>query len=125
MKKFLVILASVIVAALTLSLTTSCQKDIDLAKSLIGTTWEAQDGTDTYFLTFDSQSGCTMDKIEKEGGREQYSGAFILSGAKNTLVGEMITVTLTIHGELFTYEGKFNSETELRLDNRIFTKTLL
>ena len=39
MKKFLVILASVIVAALTLSLTTSCQKDIEKAKSLIGTTW--------------------------------------------------------------------------------------
>ena len=66
MKKFLVILAGVIIAALTLSLTTSCKKDIDLAKSLIGTTWEAQDGTDSYILTFNSQSGCTMDKIEKD-----------------------------------------------------------
>ncbi|MBO7511097.1 MAG: hypothetical protein J6T35_07930 [Bacteroidales bacterium] len=122
MKKILVILASVLVAAV---MTTSCQKDINLAKSLIGTSWYASEGTDSYTLVFDSQSGCTMDEIDKEGGRKQYSGTFILSGAKPSLAGEMITVTFTVHGELVTYDGKFNSETELRLDNRIFTKGLL
>ncbi len=125
MKKILVILASVIAAAVTLSLTTSCQKDINLAKSLVGTSWSAQDGTDTYVLKFDSQSGCTMNIFDKEGGQKQYGGTFILTGAKASLAGEMITVTMTMHGELVTYEGKFNSETELRLDNRIFTKGLL
>ena len=125
MKKFLVILASVIAAAITLSLTTSCQKDINLAKSLVGTTWYASEGTDTYQLKFDSQAGCTMNIIDKDGGQKQYGGTFVLTGAKSSLTGEMITVTLNEHGELETYDGKFNSETELRLDNRIFTKGLL
>ncbi|MCR4564726.1 MAG: hypothetical protein K5651_01405 [Bacteroidales bacterium] len=125
MKKFLVILASVIAAAVTLSLTTSCQKDINLAKSLVGTTWYASEGTDTYHLKFDSQAGCTMNIFDKDGGQKQYDGTFVLTGAKSSLTGEMITVTLTMHGELVTYDGKFNSETELRLDNRVFTKGLL
>lgn len=125
MKKFLVILASVIAAAVTLSLTTSCQKDINLAKSLIGTTWSAQAGTDTYVLTFKSQSTCSLDEYDKDGGREQFDGTFILTGAKSSLTGEMITVTLNEHGEIEVYDGKFNSETELRLDNRIFTKDIL
>ena len=125
MKKFLVILASVIVAAVTLSLTTSCQKDINLAKSLIGTSWYASVGTDTYTLTFNSQSGCTMDVVDKDGGRTQYSGSFILAGNKNSLAGEIISVTLNWHGELITYDGQFNNETELCLDNHVYTKGLL
>lgn len=126
MKKFLVILASVIVAAFTLSMTTSCKKDVDLAKSLVGTSWYASEGTDSYKLIFDTDKKCTMNVFDKLGGQKQYGGAFVLTGAKNSLVGENITVTLENRwDDIDVLTGEFTSETTLRLNNIVYTKGLL
>ena len=125
MKKFLVILASVIVAAITISLTTSCQKDINLAKSLANTAWGAQDGEEYNTLTFNSQSKCTLDVEEKLGGHRQYPGTYILTGGKNSLTGETITITFeTKWGDLDVASGEFTSENTLRLNNVVYERLL-
>ena len=124
MKKFLVILASVIVAAVTLSLTTSCKKDIDLSKSLIGTSWTATHNNATYTLTFTSQFDCTMKVVPTLGSEERYSGTFVLAGGKSTLTGESIAITGTDWDEYWG-SGKFDSESELVLNNVVFKKNLL
>ena len=43
MKKIIAIIASVALAVTAIALTSSCQKDINNAKSLIGTLWICQD----------------------------------------------------------------------------------
>ena len=124
MKKFLVILASVIVAALTLSLTTSCKKDIDLSKSLIGTSWTASYAGDVYTLTVTSQFDCSMKVNPGHVNERRYSGTFILAGGKSSLAGETIAISGT-DWDVDWGSGKFDSETELVLNNVVFRKNLL
>ena len=120
MKKFLVILASVIAAVVTLSLTTSCQKDINLAKSLVGTTWYATYESVEYTLKFETQSTCTL--ATNKGAK--YFGDFILAGAKRSLAGESIVITGLSWDDDFD-EGRFTSDTELVLNNIAFHKGVL
>lgn len=123
MKKFLVVLASVIVAALTLSLTTSCKNDMDLSKSLVGTKWSCQVDSYTYTLTFDSETACTMEVKSLMLPAVGHSGSFKLTGSRSSLKGERITITYYDWEDGSNWDtGKFDSETELRLENIVFTK---
>ena len=124
MKKFLVILACVIVAAVTLSLTTSCKKDIDLSKSLIGTSWTAVDNGDAYTLNFTTQFDCTMKVVPSHGSEKRYTGTFILAGGKSSLAGETIAITGDDWDSLFG-SGKFDNDNELVLNNIVFKKNVL
>ena len=67
-----------------------------------------------------------MNVLDKLGGQKQYVGTFILTGAKNSLVGENITITLeTRWDDIEVLTGEFTSETTLRLNNIVYTKGLL
>ncbi len=116
MKKILAILLGVALVAGALSLT-SCQKNVDNAKSLINTVWGAQDGADQYFLEFTSQMGCKM----RINDRSPYEGTFIILGNKPSLKGSSIEVVFTDWSEKVEgLVGEFKSEDELDLDHMMF-----
>lgn len=116
MKKILAILLGVALVAGALSLT-SCQKNVDNAKSLINTVWGAQDGSDQYFLEFTSQMGCKM----RINDRSPYEGTFIILGNKPSLKGSSIEVVFTDWAEkVEALVGEFKSEDELDLDHMMF-----
>jgi hypothetical protein len=116
MKKILAILLGVALVAGALSLT-SCQKNVDNAKSLINTVWGAQDGADQYFLEFTSQMGCKM----RINDRSPYEGTFIILGNKPSLKGSSIEVVFTDWAEkVEALVGEFKSEDELDLDHMMF-----
>lgn len=116
MKKFLVILASVIVAAVTLSLTTSCKKDIEKAKSLIGTTWVNAGNEISRTITFTSQTNFAMDTVEGDG-THKYTGIFIIAGD---------TITMNFDGSsLGPWSGKFTSDNEMTIESFVFKKLVL
>ena len=117
MKKFLVILASVIVAALTLSMTTSCQKDIEKAKSLIGTTWVYVENATSYTLKFTSQTECNIRIKSTDLSDEYYEGIFIISG-KN------ITFTFNSWSSAWK-DGVLINDNELTMNGRVFKKEIL
>jgi len=116
MKKILAILLGVALVAGALSLT-SCQKNVDNAKSLINTVWGAQDGADQYFLEFTSQMVCKM----RINDRTPYDGTFIILGNKPSLKGSTIEVVFTNWTEkVEALVGEFKSEDELELDHMMF-----
>ena len=115
MKKFLVILASVIVDAVALSLTTSCKKDIEKAKSLINTTWYNTGSLVSRSITFTSQTALTMDLTDTDGTKK-YTGTFIIAGS---------TITITFTGDLGVWTGKIDSDTQMTIESYVFTKGLL
>ena len=116
MKKILAILLGLALVAGALSMT-SCQKNVDNAKSLINTVWGAQDGADQYFLEFTSQMGCKM----RINDRTPYDGTFIILVEKPSLKGSTIEIAFTDWKEKVEgLEGEFKSEDELELDHMMF-----
>ncbi len=116
MKKILSILAGIALVVAALSLT-SCQKNIDNAKSLINTVWGAKDGSDLYYLEFTSQMGCQM----RINDRTPYKGTFVILGNKPSLKGSTIEAVFTDWSEKVEgLVGEFKSEDELELDHMMF-----
>ena len=85
MKRIFTFLAVAVMALAVVSLTSSCKKDIETAKSLAGTTWynvsfpQASVVADVYTLKFTSQSKFELDMT---GSKTLHgSGTFIVSGS--------------------------------------------
>ena len=118
MKKIFAILLGVVLVAAAASLT-SCQKNIDNAKALIGTKWYALDGVTEYTLSFTTQMGCEM----QVNDRTPYNGTFIILGNKPSLKGSSIEVVFTDWSEkVEALTGEFKDETTLELDHIVYTK---
>ncbi|MBP5397082.1 MAG: hypothetical protein J6Y32_00375 [Bacteroidales bacterium] len=116
MKKIFSILAVVVLAIATVSLT-SCQKDIDKAKSLIGTTWGYVDGGTAYTLSFTSQTACNMRIKSVSLSDEYYEGVFIISGSN---------ISFTFDTWVGGYrDGKFLNDNEMTINGRVFKKNVL
>ena len=128
MKKFLSILLGVALTVTAIALTSSCKKDIDNAKSLVGTTWICTADGITYTLTFPSSS--TFKMTAEATGREfpTYSGVFIIAGSKaGTLTGCVITLTPDTkwwEEEKETVVGEFKSDSKCVIDTMVFTRAL-
>lgn len=125
MKKFFAIIATVALMVTTAAITSSCQKDIAVAKSLIGTKWvcENQTGTESYVLTFTSQTECQLVYNQQK----QIKGVYIITGSKGSLAGSTISVT-PLEGQNYetkTITGVFESDKKLVLDGMIFNRSLL
>jgi len=125
MKKFLSILLGSVITVTAIALTSSCQKDIDNAKSLIGTEWVCATGEITYTLTFPTST--TFKMTPSAAGREfqDYTGVFIIAGAKSSLTGSAITLTPDSkwwEDEKETYVGEFKSETRLVVETFVFER---
>ena len=121
MKKILAILLGVALVAGALSLT-SCQKNVDNAKALVGTVWIAVDGADTYTLTFTKQMECQM----QINDRTPYNGTFIILGNKPSLKGSTIEAVFTDWKEMAeALLGEFKSEDELELNSLHYYRSLL
>lgn len=119
MKKFFSILAVVVLAIATVSLTSSCKKDIEKAKSLIGTSWSGLSSPNLYTIKFNSQTEFEMDVTGS--GNYHYSGTFIVTGDYFTL--SFIGGTPFIHSSA---EGKFlYNPDRLSIENIVFNRNLL
>ena len=121
MKKFISIIVGVALTLGAVALTSSCQKDIANAKSLVGTTWTASvDGTD-YNIAFTSSATFDFSYI-KGSLTAKASGTFIITGEKPSLAGSSIVLTITNvldPLELFdnnTSSGTFKTDTQLVLN---------
>lgn len=126
MKKILVVLLGVVLAAAALSLT-SCQKDIDNAKSLAGTTWIAVTAKmtpeTTHIITFKDQYTFEL-KISSYGESDRvYDGTFVITGSKSGLTGASIAFAAASLEEGWGL-GKFESENKLVVNNLEFTRVL-
>ena len=123
MKKIIAIIASVAIAVTAIALTSSCQKDINNAKSLIGTLWICQDKVEgsTYELTFTS----TTDFKMTYNGAQQVTGVYIITGNMSSLAGSSILLTpddaWSGHESM---SGKFETESKLVLDRMIFNRSV-
>ena len=123
MKKIIAIIASVALAVIATALTSSCQKDINNAKSLIGTLWICQDKVEgsTYELTFTS----TTDFKMTYNGAQQVTGVYIIAGNMSSLAGSSILLTpddaWSGHESM---SGKFETESKLVLDRMIFNRSV-
>ena len=119
MKKFFAIFATVALLVTSAAITSSCQKDINNAKSLVGSSWVCNDKIDemVYELTFNSVTEFTL-VISKT---QQYKGVYVLTGSTNGLTGATITVTIDGYSS-DTRTGTFESESKLVLDNKIFIR---
>lgn len=129
MKKFVSIILGVVLTLGAIALTSSCQKDIDNAKSLVGTTWTATDVEATYTLTFPS---AVEFNISLNGSIFEVEGAFVITGSSSSkLTGCNITLTLEpgiewIDGAIHPITGVFQSEDKIYFaeDNITFTRVL-
>ena len=128
MKKILSVVLGVVLTLGAIALTSSCKKDIDNAQSLVGSTWTAQDGEDTYVLTFPS---ATEFRIVMSGSNWIATGLFVITGNKPSLTGSYITLTpgagqTWIDGEIVPLTGKFESESKIKFDedDMVFIRTL-
>ncbi len=118
MKKIFAILLGVVLVAAAASLT-SCQKNIDNAKALIGTKWYALDGVTEYTLSFTTQMGCEM----QVNDRTPYKGTFLILGNKPSLKGSTVEIVFTDWSEKVEgITGEFKDEETLELDHMVFTK---
>ena len=127
MKKFFAILLGVVLTVATIALTSSCKKDIDNAKSLVGTTWVCTADGYTYTLTFPSST--TFKMTAEAEGREfpEYKGVFIIVGNKSSLTGSSITLTPDSkwwEEEKETAVGEFKSESKLVLETMVFERVV-
>ena len=130
MKKFVSIILGVVLTLGAVALTSSCKKDIDNAKSLVGTTWTATDELEgTYTLTFPS---AVEFRITLEGNNWIGEGAFVITGSSSSkLTGCNITLTLEpgiewIDGSILPISGVFQSESKIYFaeDDMTFTRVL-
>lgn len=123
MKKFFAALVSVALMVTAVAFTSSCQKDINNAKSLIGTLWICQDQVEgsTYELTFTS----TTDFKMTYNGAQQVTGVYIIAGNMSSLAGSSIILTpddaWSGHESM---SGKFETESKLVLDRMIFNRSV-
>ena len=127
MKKILVVLLGVVLAAAALSLT-SCQKDIDNAKSLAGTTWIAVTAKmtpeTTHIITFKDQTNFEL-RISEFGESDRvYDGTFVITGNKSSLTGSFVTFAAVSLEDGWGF-GEFKSENKLVVNNIEFTRNLL
>lgn len=125
MKKFIAIIVGVILTIGTSALVSSCQKDIAVAKSLIGTAWlcSNQTGTEKIDLTFTSQTECKMIYNETV----QVKAVYVITGSKGSLAGCAISISPLAgqDGHTSTLTGEFETENKLVLDGMIYNRVLL
>lgn len=128
MKKFFAILLGVVITVATIALTSSCKKDIDNAKSLVGTKWVCNvpgEGI-TYTLTFTDQYSFKMNLTAEGRSFPEYKGTFVIFGNKPTLSGSTITLTpgskwwYVDDEDKVTFAGEFKSDKELDLETYVF-----
>ena len=127
MKKFLSILLSVALTVTAIALTSSCKKDIDNAKSLVGSTWVCSTTEITYTLTFPSSTTFKMTAEAKGHEFPDYTGVFIIVGNKSSLTGSTITLTPDTkwwEEEKETAVGEFKSESKLVIDTMVFERVV-
>lgn len=123
MKKFFAALVSVALMVTAVAFTSSCQKDINNAKSLIGTLWICHDSVEgtTYELTFTS----TTDFKMTYNNSQQVTGVYIIAGNMSSLAGSSIILTpddaWSGHESM---SGKFETESKLVLDRMIFNRSV-
>lgn len=127
MKKFLSILLGVVLVAGAVLVTSSCKKDIENAKALTGTVWEAGDTESLYYLiTFKDQTNFEM--TYHSGGVDYlYKGVFIITGSKSGLTG--CRITFTFDDEIWESSnlwktGEFTTEDSFTMNNIVFTRFL-
>lgn len=118
MKKFIAFLVS---AVLTLG-AVSCQKDIDNAKSLGGSTWVSQAGTNIYTLSFKNATDFEMDVLTLPLEHHYYQGTFIITGNKTGLQNCNITLSFDSSWTEKWSSGYFKSDSELVLESLVFTR---
>ena len=127
MKKFFAILLGVVLTVATIALTSSCKKDIDNAKSLVGSTWVCSTTEITYTLTFPSSTTFKMTAEAKGHEFPDYTGVFIIVGNKSSLTGSTITLTPDTkwwEEEKETAVGEFKSESKLVIDTMVFERVV-
>lgn len=123
MKKIFAALVSVALMVTAVAFTSSCQKDINNAKSLIGTLWICHDSVEgtTYELTFTS----TTDFKMTYNNSQQVTGVYIIAGNMSSLAGSSIILTpddaWSGHESM---SGKFETESKLVLDRMIFNRSV-
>lgn len=123
MKKIFAALVSVALMVTAVAFTSSCQKDINNAKSLIGTLWICHDSVEgtTYELTFTS----TTDFKMTYNNSQQVTGVYIIAGNMSSLAGSSIVLTpddaWSGHESM---SGKFETESKLVLDRMIFNRSV-
>ena len=126
MKKIVSVVLGIVLTLGAIALTSSCKKDIDNAKGLVGSTWVAQDGGDTYKLTFPSASEFKMTCV---GDNRIVKGVFIITGNKTSLAGSYITLTPDSawwDDDLLPLSGEFESNSRLNIEDgeMIFTRSV-
>jgi hypothetical protein len=125
MKKFIAILIGAVLTVTSITLTSSCQKDINNANSLVNTTWVCSTAAVTYNLTFTSASTFKMDMTAV--GREfpTYTGVFLIAGNQDSLSGSIITLTpekkwWEDDDTKDTWVGEFKSDTKVVIESFVF-----
>ena len=121
MKKFISILVGVVLTLGAVALTSSCQKDINNAQSLVNTSWMAREGTTVYTLTFKSTSDFEMDVLSASK-HNSYKGTFIITGNKPSLTDSNIVLGFDSTWTEDWSSGYFKSDSQLVLSSVVFTK---
>lgn len=124
MKKFIAILVGAVLTLGAIALTSSCQKDINNAKALVGSTWAGVSNSREYNLTFTSSTDFEMEVFTLPMTRNIYRGSFIVSGSKDSLTGSNIALAFDSSWKEDWSTGYFKSESELVLNSVVFTKLL-
>ena len=124
MKKFIAILVGAVLTLGAIALTSSCQKDINNAKSLVGSTWAGVSNSREYNLTFASSTDFDMEVLSLPLTRNIYRGSFIVSGNKDSITGSNIALAFDNTWKEDWSTGYFKSESELVLNSVVFTKVL-
>ena len=126
MKKLLSIVLGVVLTLGAVALTSSCQKDIDNAKALVGTSWVGAADGYTYTIEFKSQT--TFEMIEygtlTSPSHKIFKGVFIITGAQSSLKGSYVTLTFESDWTHDWHSGEFVSDTELRMGSIPFKRVL-
>jgi hypothetical protein len=123
MKKFLSVALGIVLTLAAIALTSSCQKDIDKARSLIVSSWVSEKldvevgGTVykdvTYRLYFSSEAEFT---VSIDGMDAEVSGIYLIIGSKPRLTGNTILFSPNdkwLDGTDEPLVGTFSTESEL------------
>ena len=121
MKKFIAILVGAVLTLGAIALTSSCQKDINNAKSLIDTKWMGTSDGYAFTLTFISQTKFEMRRV-KIGDEKVFTGTFVITGNQTSLKGSDITLAFDGDWTESWHSGSFVSDTEMRLGGTPFRK---
>lgn len=121
MKKLFAILLVVAATVAAAAVTSSCQKDINNAKALIGTKWAGAADGNAYVITFKTQTEFEMSETGTLNNKI-YKGTFIITGNQASLKGSLISLTFDADWTHDWKTGEFVSETEFRLGAVPFAK---